>query len=159
MGMTWEARAINADQANRVFASPDGLWDLLEEVGDLAALDLDKAWHGLHFLLTGSPYDSTPPLGAAIMGGYPFGEDAGYGPPRLLDPPGTAEVARALAVIDVPSLHDRFDPAELARADVYPQIWDEEEVFDDYLAPSYEDLKGFYAYAAEHGLGVLQVLH
>lgn len=159
MGMLWEARAIDADQANRIFADPALLADLLQEVVGEAALDLDKAWHGLHFLLTGSPFDSTPPLGAAILGGYPFGEDAGYGPARLLDPPGTADVARALSAIDVPALHDRFDPAELERADVYPQIWDEEDVFEEYLAPTYLDLQRFYAYAAERGLGTVQVVH
>ena len=46
----------------------------------------------------------------------------------------------------------------MTAADVYPFIWDEEDVFDEYLAPSYESLREFYARAAARGDAVLAVL-
>ena len=48
--------------------------------------DLDKAWHGIHFLLTGSAWETTPGAGESVLGGDPVGPDRGYGPARLLDP-------------------------------------------------------------------------
>ena len=49
-------------------------------------VDLDKAWHCIHFMLTGSTYDVTQPLGGAVLGGDGVGDDLGYGPARILDP-------------------------------------------------------------------------
>lgn len=72
-------------------------------------VDLDKAWHGVHFLLTGSAYDVTGTLGAAVMGGRPVGEDDGYGPPRLLEQPEVAEVAEALSNLGDAWLRARFE--------------------------------------------------
>jgi len=68
MGMVFEARMLSAARAAQVLADPGVLEGLVEE--DTARedfLDLDKAWHGVHWLLTGSVDDSSTPAGMAIL--------------------------------------------------------------------------------------------
>jgi len=157
--MVFEARMLSATRAEEVAADPDLLEGLVEE--DTAReefLDLDKAWHGLHWLLTGTTGDASTPAGQAIMGGAELGEDWGYGPPRLLGPDDVRRVADALAEVDDDELRGRFDPAAMKAADVYPFIWDEEDVFAEYLAPSFAMLQEFYARAASRGDAVLALI-
>jgi hypothetical protein len=159
MGMVFEARMLSAARAEEVAADPGLLEGLVEE--DTAReefLDLDKAWHGLHWLLTGTTDDASTATGAAIMGGTEIGEDWGYGPPRLLRPGDVRRVADALGEVDGDDLHGRFDPTAMTAADVYPFIWDEDDVFAEYLAPSFEMLRDFYARAASRGDAVLAVI-
>jgi hypothetical protein len=43
-------------------------------------VDIDKAWHGIHFVLTGEVFDGSEPLVNVVMGGVPIGdEDVGQG--------------------------------------------------------------------------------
>ena len=45
---------------------------------------LDKAWHGIHFLLTGSAWEGDEPLNFLVTAGEPIeGTDSGYGEDRL----------------------------------------------------------------------------
>ncbi|MER7284053.1 DUF1877 family protein [Dactylosporangium sp. NPDC000244] len=37
-------------------------------------LDLDKSWHGIHFLLTGTAWEVGDGAGAAVLGGGEIGE-------------------------------------------------------------------------------------
>ena len=150
---------LSAARAEEVAAEPDLLEELVEEdTRSDEFLDLDKAWHGVHWLLTGSADDTTTPAGQAILGGTEIGEDWGYGPPRLLRPDEVRRVADALAAHSAEDLRTRFDATAMTAADMYPFIWDEEDVFDEYLAPSYESLREFYARAASRGDAVLAVL-
>ena len=48
-------------------------------------LDIDKAWHAIHFLLNGQTWEGTGALYDAVLGGHVLGEvDVGYGPARCL---------------------------------------------------------------------------
>jgi hypothetical protein len=118
-------------------------------------LDLDKSWHGLHFLLTGTAWDIGTGGGAAILGGDPVGEDGGYGVPQLVRPDEVRAIADALEVLDIETLRARYDPQALAAADIYPDIWDESDVFESYLAPNFLELRRFYRTAAAHDQAVL----
>lgn len=123
------------------------------------SVDLDKSWHGIHFLLTGTVWDCSTPLGMAILGGRPIGEDNGYGPARLLEGDTVKAVAEALSVVDHQVLRHRFDPLEFQRAEIYPDgIWDEEDILEEYLLPNLRMLTQFYGDAAAHGSAVLQAL-
>ncbi len=44
------------------------------------------------------------------------------------------------------------------QAGLYPEIWGEEGLFDDYLAPAYEHLRSFYVTAAQAGESVIQLV-
>lgn len=116
-----------------------------------ARLDLDKAWHGVHWLLCGSAEPDGSPAGDAILGGEEVGEDLGYGPARLLDPKLVQRIAAALAPLDRATLSARYDGPAMDRARLYPggfarpAEW-QEELVDKALA-----LRALYVDAAAAG--------
>jgi hypothetical protein len=161
MGMTVVARTLDSEQLARLLEDPSVANDLiLDEDGDAGDggddwLDLDKSWHGVHFLLTGTAWGTDDPLGGAVLGGREVGEDDGYGPPRLLDPDGVRTVADALEAATDAELRGRFDAGQMQRLDIYPQIWDESDILDEYLMPNVAALREFYARAAARHAAVL----
>src|SRR5215203_4027303 len=46
-------------------------------------IDLDKSWHGIHYLLTKTAWAGEPPLSFLVLGGAEVGDiDVGYGTAR-----------------------------------------------------------------------------
>ena len=155
--MVWVGYRRDEAVAREIVHDPDLVDELLDS-DDPDALDLDKAWHGVHWLLTGS-VDLTDDLAAqALLGGEPVGEEVGYGPVRLLDPGRVAALDRLLEGTDVETLRSRVDPAEMDRAGVYPGVWDEPDIFDSFLAPALAELRTFYARASAAGQAVIQAV-
>jgi Domain of unknown function (DUF1877) len=156
-------RRLSVEELAAVLADPATVDTLL--YGDLdddeaempePELDLDKSWHGIHYLLTGTAWQIGEGAGAAILGGDEIGQDGGYGPARLLDPDTVRAIATALDALDVETLRARFDPEAMAAADIYPNIWaNGTEEFDGYLAPNFIELCRFYHAAAVNGQAVL----
>lgn len=126
-------------------------------VGPTTDCYLDKAWHGIHFLLTGTAWEGAPPLNFVVAGGVTLEEiDAGYGPPRLFTSAQVQAIAAALAPVDIATLRARFDPAAMARLDIYPQIWERDGIEAlDYCLDYYAGLKEFVAAAAARGQGIV----
>lgn len=158
MGMVWVAHRRPYDEAAALVASPESVESLLESDDDGTSVDLDKAWHGLHWLLTGSADPTDDVASEAILGGDPAGEDLGYGPARLLAPERVQLVAAALQGMGRDALRQRVDLNAMAGAGLYPDIWDEDDVFDAYLAPAYERLRSFYVDASRTGQAVIQII-
>lgn len=125
------------------------------EMGE--ALGLAQAWHGLHFLLTGSAIGGAPPLADAVIGGREVGEDLGYGPLRLLAPAEVAAVAAALDDFDRGDLARRYDAAAMEEMRLYPGGWDEPEN-REWLLDAFDELKAYYARARGLGHGMLLFL-
>jgi len=108
-------------------------------------LSLEKSWHTLHYLLTGSAGEASSPLGNAILGGAEIGPDVGYGPARFLEPSQVREVAAALAKISRDELSSRFDLKAMTAAKIYAC----KDSSDLALALDYFDqLVGYYQDAA-----------
>jgi hypothetical protein len=86
MSMIGNLRLVSDEQLNELFADPDQVEDFLYESGEPSPDeedDVDKAWQGLHFLLTGSAWNGEPPLNFLVSGGREIGDvDVGYGPAR-----------------------------------------------------------------------------
>lgn len=154
MGMTWVGYRRDETTARELLADPDGIEELLESDDDISSVDLDKAWHGLHWLLV----RSDAPLEEAVFGGEELGEDLGYGPSRLLLPNRVKHVASGLASLEADQLRTRLDRGAMSRDEVYPMIWDEEDIFENYLAPAFAQLRDFYAAAAAAGEAVIQTI-
>ncbi len=149
-----------------MLANPDSIIDYLgDDGGDgdpedaHADLDVDKAWHGIHFLLTGSAWEGEPPLSFIVRGGREVGDvDVGYGPARVFTSAEVKTIAAALLPLTRDVLERRFDPAAMTRLDIYPAIWDRPREEDDtleYLLESYESLAEFIAGAAREGEGLI----
>jgi hypothetical protein len=130
---------------------------LADDEGEV--LDLDKAWHGLHYLLTGTVWAGDPPLNFLVTGGRDVGdEEIGLGPPRTLSPSETRDVASALAALSDDDVQARFAPGEMMRLEIYPEIWDRDPATEDtlgYLMEYLAQLRGTVASVVARGHGLL----
>lgn len=123
-------------------------------------MDLDKAWHAIHFTLNGKAWEGEEPLSLAVLGGEEVGEDLGYGPARYLIPEQVNAVSTALSDITPEIFGGQFNHAVLAAAGIYPEIWEDEGAGSlEYVLPFYDALRTFYRSAAERGDAILSYLH
>lgn len=156
MGMYVNVQAVRPADIQRLEEAEDysGL-----ERGQTLSVSLEKAWHGLHFLLTGSAGESGVPLGFLLEGGQEVGGDDGYGAPRLFQPGEVQQINAALAPISGDELWGRFDAERMEAESIYPGIWDEEEeeLREEYLG-YFHELKQVVAQAGEGGMGLLVML-
>ena len=162
MSMIGCFRRLPAADLDRLMAKPDLIGDYLYEdespgFGPFADLHIDKAWHGIHFLLTGSAWEGDPPLDFICQGGAKVGEeDVGYGAARAFCPEEVAAIASAITVVSREELESRFDPNALSREDVYPAIWESEGLAAfEYLGEYFEMLVKFLTDAAKAGEALL----
>lgn len=116
------------------------------EPGDLGAhVNIQKAWHGLHFLLCGSVEATPNPLGQAVLGGTAIGPDIGYGPVRYLDASDVVEVDAALEDLSPDDLRRKYDADAMRKASVYPEDWEEDiQEHLDWLIEAFEEVVAFY---------------
>ena len=104
-----------------IFANQnDGTELQLDGLGRIEApLDLQKSWHILHYVFTGSIGPVGSPGDTLLSGGDDLGEDVGYGPPRLLDTQNTQRFAEFLQALDLNTLQSRVDFKTMSAAQVY----------------------------------------
>ncbi|MGE0128111.1 MAG: YfbM family protein [Blastocatellales bacterium] len=161
MSMICNLVEVDEDQLDDLLDDPEGILDLLDELAEEEAeeTDLDKAWHGIHFLLTGSAWEGKEPLCYLVKGGKEVGDDEfGYGPARILRPEQVANWANALSTISADHLRKRFDPEVMAKAKIYPEIWrgDSEEGDPlEYLLDYYGELRSFVEEAKNANKGII----
>jgi hypothetical protein len=136
--------------------------DLSLAEGEVVNTDLDKAWHGLQYMLTQTAWAGEPPLNFLVSGGSEVGAiDVGYGPARAFLAADVKAINDALRPIDHQFLKARFNPGEMMRLEIYPGIWDRDPEDDDsfgYCVEYLDVLKTFVADAAERGVGVIVTL-
>ena len=164
MSMTALVVAVPPAQLDSFIAAPDTIEafldaddDDIEGPEDERRLDLDKAWHGIHFVLNGVAWGGEWPLVAAVHGGTEIGEDMGYGPARLPGPDDVREVAASLPAPD--EFDARIDLDALSSADIYPDVWDrKDEGNDEWLVGEYRNLVKFFRSAASRGDGLLSCI-
>lgn len=118
-------------------------------------IDLDKAWHGLHYCLTGDIGEGEHPLGFILYGGRLAGDiDVGYGPARLFSSSQTEKINTQIQKISSDDLKANYEPEKMD--DVYPSvIWarTDEDNFE-YINEYFSDLKNFLAECVKDGLGM-----
>lgn len=127
--------------------------------GERAVLSLDKAWHGVHYVLCGQAEPGAALLSQAVLGGVELGEDegfSGYGPPRYFTVAQVAEFGQAMSRPELESeAAARFDAERMSELDIYPgwQSSDAEWVMD-----AFRRLRDFYANAAGKGRAIVTCL-
>jgi hypothetical protein len=159
MSMIGNFMAISPEQLQQLLEAPDQIEALIYEDDDYQGIDIDKAWHGIHFLLTASVWEGEPPLAWAILGGTEIGPDVGYGPARYLLSEQVREVAQALRELPRATVETRFDPAQMEEAEIYPGIWDEGKDALEYLMSYYDEVVQYYQQAAEKGQAMLRYIN
>jgi hypothetical protein len=123
-----------------------------------------KAWHALDFLLERRGFPVEIVWGeesfvdeAADDDGFAVDEiedDWGYGPPRYLTPGQVTEGAAALADLTGDDLIRGVDPAELTRAEIYPQTWDRPGELDR-VNDRLPHMQEYFAAAAKNGDAII----
>jgi hypothetical protein len=130
-------------------------------VATRAVLSLDKAWHGVHYVLCGEVEPGTTLLSQAVMGGVALGEDdegfSGYGPARYFTAAQVAELGRALSGAEVESeAAARFDPARMTQLRIYPGWGSSDDA--EWVMDAFRRLRDFYRDAAGHGRAIVTCL-
>lgn len=121
-------------------------------------LSLEKAWHAIHYLLTGQDEGGKPPLAWAVLCDKEIPDMEklmGYGPARLLTPEQVKWVRDALLAVKHKELRARFDAPKMLRANIYGVRRDDGF---DYFGAYISSLKAYYKQAARLGKGMLGYL-
>lgn len=157
MSMTGRYHRVTPQQLAALRADPSAFPDFVypkngTEPSADRRLDIDKAWHAVHFLLNGDPWEGRRPLVDAVLGGTELGQrNFVYGPPRYLTPDEVHGVAEALDAVPTFELLDRFDAQALNDAEVYPHGWSGSAEERNWIERSYLELTQFFRRAAEAG--------
>jgi len=121
-------------------------------------VDVDKSWHGLHYLFTGTAWEGDAPGCYLVRGGEQIGDvDVGYGPARAVRSTEVVRFAEFLSALDRDELLRRYDSRRMKALRIYPDVWDGDndgEEFE-YLREYHEVLRDFVAAAAERRSGLL----
>jgi hypothetical protein len=121
-------------------------------------LSLDKAWHGVHYVLCGAVEPGDSLASQAVIGGAEVGGDfSGYGSARCFTAAQVAELAGALAGPEVErEASERYDPERMAELSIYPFGWS--PTAREWVMEAFRNLRSFYADAAEQRLAVVTCL-
>lgn len=122
-------------------------------------LEIDKAWHGLHFLLTGTAWEGAFPLNFIATGGQEVGDDLGYGPARALTSAEVQKVDAALEPLTRAEPGRRFDAARMTELEIYPFGWSDDPDGElEWLRDSYAELRAFVRRTAKRRSALLVYL-
>jgi hypothetical protein len=147
----------------------DHTFDVLEAIAEEDQYEVDTAWHGLHYLLTGTGapglsfvYDGQGALGGELPYSFLLAgrtlaiADEGWGMTLLAhDGAEVGRIAAALAALPSSELRKRFDPDGMMAEDVYPGTWDRGRDEVEWLIDAYEAMVPFLVESARRGCGLL----
>jgi len=170
MGMSGYLLRITAEQLQELIDAPFLIEDIIRvddaepspEAIPIGGED-GKDWQLFHYLLTGKTgkewNEALGPLGNAIFGGTPIGDDVGYGPADYLTPDEVRATSIALDRLPPAVFVSRYNANELALEEIYPGNWDDaEQVYLNYLAACYEKFRDYYREATRSGDAMLRWL-
>ena len=127
------------------------------KAGQGAKISLEKAWHGVHYLLCGEVEPTSAIPSQAVMGGVEVGEDLGYGPARYFEADEVRAIAQALSSATLEAeMIARFDPAKMTSLGIYPGGWKAGDT--DWLMEEFRRLRKFYDDASAAKLAIVTSL-
>ena len=152
MGMYGEVTAASKEQFGKLSNGDSfaGLFPSRTTTAD--SVSLEKAWHGIHYLLTGEQWGGQGPLAFLLSGGKTSGDEG----PRWFTPEESKAIHKALTDVSDEVFWSRFDASKMEELEIYPIIWDEEEeeLQEEYLM-YLNDLKQVVELAAESDRGLV----
>ena len=154
-----------ASRWSRLFGKPPVQTPAVELVltgQEGTSIDIDKSWHGIHYLLTGTADAADMPWTFLVSGGRDVGDiEVGYGPARTFTAQEAELILRAIDGLTDDQLRGRFDAAEMMRLEIYPDIWDRDPSGGeplDYLIDYAVRLRAFLRQAVDLQLGLVVTL-
>jgi hypothetical protein len=170
MSMMGGFRLLRPHRLAILEANPEGLVDFLfpqepadESLEERTDLDIDKAWHGIHFLLTEGEEAKSAPLYFLLGGRRVSDEDLGYGPARAFSNEELQSIVREIEPLTPDVLRTRFEPRRMDAMEIYPDGWSRLTALENdqalgYLLRHYEQLKAFLTRGAKDGFALLAFL-
>jgi hypothetical protein len=158
MAMIGNLRPAADIEIERLLAHPAEITRFLYGSGadDSERVVLNKAWHAIHFVLTGSRLGGEEPLNFLVTEGTPVGEvDVGYGPARVLSSQQVRQLAAALAAIRPEDVARRVDLKRFDDEAIYPGNWQRNGYDVDYVVANYREMRDLIGRAAERGHGLI----
>jgi hypothetical protein len=155
---------VPEEELKAILLNPESVNDLIAEAHEQREhylVDVDKAWHCLHFLLTGTAWEGEPPLNFAVSGGTPVGDvDVGYGPARVFLPAEVRAIDNALKKVSGQDLVSRFDGRRMNELEIYPDsgAWVEIDPNSDefgYYSGAFDNVKALIRRGSGDGLGLM----
>lgn len=149
MSMNGMLRQIDEAQRLQLLKNPDEVLDFVnDEVTAFQELSLGKAWHGLHFMLTGEAWEGPEPLCYLLSGGEQIGDeedhDVGYGPARCITSQQVKNFSAALSALTEETFVSRYDGRKMMALELYPRGWEEEPTeMRTWLTQNFIDLQQF----------------
>lgn len=156
MGMRCSLWRLDESQIAEILKNPDAFGKIVNPLPADASTDIDKTWHGIHFLLTNSAWEGDEPLCFLVFGGEFISEVSDW--TRVLRPDQVAAFDEALQQISTDDLRWRYDAPQMMQEEIYPEIWDRDpKVSDplDYLVSYFDELKRFVRRAHRNNQGLL----
>ncbi|PKP93684.1 MAG: DUF1877 domain-containing protein [Alphaproteobacteria bacterium HGW-Alphaproteobacteria-16] len=130
MSMVVYLRRATADEVANLVANPGAVHEtIFSESADGRLVDFDKAWHALHFMLTGDAGKTEHPLSVLVATDEDLigTDENGFGGYWQFDPVRIRAFADALAAISDDELAQRYNPAAMVTEYVYLADLFEEE--------------------------------
>ena len=151
---------------NDLKAIPEGKSEdkISEEIEDSheeveLSLDIDKMWDVLHFMLTGGrrlePIKNEP-LSEAVVGEFSIDDAAEF--MAYTEKSKIKNIVFALDHFDMKKALEKFSMEECKTADLYPNIWDDEEEIDEIkeeIMDCFQCMKEFYHHILEANGNIL----
>lgn len=125
------------------------------------SLDVGVTWQGLHYLITGDPWDGPQPAADAVCGGRLLTED---GADELgvdviyVNPDRVKLAADHLGGTPFEKVAARYDPARMAEAGVQDAAQWTGKPAEKVLRPAYDGLIRFFGTAAAEGQAVYKAM-
>lgn len=159
MGIDCHLYAVDPSDAARLATDHRSVGPTLARIARTQACDIHKAWHAIHYVLTGDAEGGPEPNCYRLEGGTLLGRPAeDDSPPRLLSPEQVQAFNGVLRPINRLSvLRECFDHGAMVEAGVYSMNEGEDEAGEDleFTAHYFRQLRKFIGEAAEAGRGVV----
>jgi Domain of unknown function (DUF1877) len=181
MGMYQYLRSVTIEELKIICTCPRDevtalLWNREGFIGNY--LELNKAWGGLHFLLTGKgledTYSVTSPLEWVTLGNHSVGgeDDSNFGNlvpdtwmgVRYLLPDEVRQVSEVLSKVSYEHLAVNYAPQVMDEKDVYPsdselKMWQRDgDRGLSWILPYFSNVVSFYQQAASEGKVMLMYM-
>lgn len=159
MGMIGCYIRISEENVLKLQQAEDNLQGLF--FGDMDednTISIDKAWHAIHFTLTGCPFGGEDDniFSKLVMSGNVFMEIDGEPPAMLITANDVKKLSEAMDSLEEQQFREKFNISEMLENNIYPVMDDEnEEEFFDYVWANLIELKKFIEEAVNERQAVI----
>jgi uncharacterized protein DUF1877 len=135
----------------------DADWTPTNAAGPGKSIEIDKAWHGLHFLFTGLADGGREPACYLNYGGEDLDDE---GQTRALRPGQARQFAEFLSALTTSDLAQRYDAARMTTLEIYPyDTWPPSTTLKNnpvtWLTDAFKEVREFARRAADAGDGLI----